>query len=98
MVISVLSAIILFVPALLLSMASDSCGATSCNMTVFELGFYIAVFGPAIVTILGIIFSIRALVKKQSGLNYALIGMGGTYGAFLLGVAIIFITASAGVS
>lgn len=91
LVVSVLSALVLFVPALFLSMVSDSCSAETCNMTVFTAGYYIAVCGPAIATILGMIFTIRAIVQKNDAVNFALIGLGGTYGAFMLGVAITFI-------
>jgi hypothetical protein len=34
------------------------------------------------------------MVKKQDAVSTALIGLGGTYGAFMLGLAITFITAS----
>jgi hypothetical protein len=94
LVVSVLSAVVLFVPALLLAMVSDSCSAESCNMVVFTVGYYIAVFGPGITTLLGLIFTIRAMVQKKDAVTYALIGLGGTYGAFMLGLAITFIVAS----
>lgn len=94
LVVSVISAVVLFVPALFLAMVSDSCSPETCNMTVFEVGYYIAVAGPAISTLLGLIFTIRALVQKKDAVNFALIGLGGTYGAFMLGVAITFIVAS----
>ena len=94
LVVSVLSALVLFIPALFLAMVSDSCSAETCNMTVFNIGFYIAVAGPAISTILGLVFTIRALVQKKDAVNFALIGLGGTYGAFMLGVAITFIVAA----
>lgn len=91
LVVSVLSALVLFVPALMLALVSDSCSAETCNMAVFNIGFYIAVAGPAISTLLGLVFTIRALVQKKDAVNFALIGLGGTYGAFMLGVAITFI-------
>ena len=94
LVISVLSTLILFVPALMLAMVSDSCSPETCAMPIFEIGLYIAVAGPAIVTILGLIFTIRAMVQKKDALTFALISLGGTYGAFMLGVAITFIVAS----
>ena len=93
LVITVLSALVLFVPALLLSMVSDSCNS-GCNMVVFTLGFYIAVLGPGLITITGTVFTIIKMVKKQDAVSTALIGLGGTYGAFMLGLAITFITAS----
>ncbi|MDH6423375.1 hypothetical protein [Aurantimicrobium minutum] len=94
LVVSVLSTLVLFIPALFLAMVSDSCSANTCNMTVFSIGFYIAVAGPAISTLLGLVFTIRALVQKKDAVNFALIGLGGTYGAFMLGVAITFIVAA----
>ena len=93
LVVSVLSAVVLFVPALFLAMVSDSCNS-GCNMVVFTAGFYIAVLGPGISTILGLIFTIRAMVQKKDAVTFALIGLGGTYGAFMLGLAITFIVAS----
>ena len=68
LVVSVLSAVVLFVPALLLAMVSDSCSAESCNMVVFTAGYYIAVFGPGITTVLGLIFTIRAMLQKKDEL------------------------------
>lgn len=94
LVVAVLSDLVLFVPALMLAMVSDSCGPDSCNMAVFTLGYYIAVAGPTLVTITGIVFTVRQLIKKQDAVTYALIGLGGTYGAFMLGLAITFITVS----
>jgi len=93
LVLTVLSALVLFVPALLLAMVSDSCNS-SCNMVVFTLGFYIAVIGPGLVAVTGTVFTIIKMVKKQDAVSTALIGLGGTYGAFMLGLAITFITAS----
>ncbi|AXE55236.1 hypothetical protein [Aurantimicrobium sp. MWH-Uga1] len=94
LVVAVLSDLVLFVPALMLAMVSDNCGPDSCNMAVFTLGYYIAVAGPTLVTITGIVFTVRQLIKKQDAVTYALIGLGGTYGAFMLGLAITFITVS----
>ena len=93
MVVTVLSSLVLFVPSLMLAMVSDSCGS-SCNMTIFTLGFYIAVFGTPLVAVTGVVFTIIKMVKKQDAVSFALIGLGGTYGAFMLGLAITFITAS----
>ena len=90
---TVLSALLLFIPSLMLAMVSDSCGS-GCNMAVFTLGYYIAVFGTPLVAVTGIVFTIIKMVKKQDAVSYALIGLGGTYGAFMLGLAITFITAS----
>lgn len=94
LVVAVLSDLVLFVPALMLAMVSDSCSPDTCNMAVFNLGFYIAVAGPTLVTLTGIVFTVIKLVKKQDAVTYALIGLGGTYGAFMLGLAITFITVS----
>ena len=93
LVITVLSALVLFVPSLMLAMVSDSC-SSGCNMTVFTLGFYIAVIGTPLVAVTGVVFTIIKMVKKQDAVSFALIGLGGTYGAFMLGLAITFITAS----
>ena len=93
LVVTVLSALVLFVPALMLAMVSDSC-SSSCNMTVFTLGYYIAVFGTPLVAITGVVFTIIKMVQKQDAVSFALIGLGGTYGAFMLGLAITFITVS----
>ena len=94
LVVAVLSDLVLFVPALMLAMVSDSCSPDTCNMAVFTLGYYIAVAGPTLVTLTGIVFTVIKLVKKQDAVTYALIGLGGTYGAFMLGLAITFITVS----
>ena len=94
LLVAVLSDLVLFVPALMLAMVSDSCSHDTCNMAVFTLGYYIAVAGPALVTLTGIVFTVIKLVKKQDAVTYALIGLGGTYGAFMLGLAITFIPVS----
>lgn len=91
LVVALISDVVLFVPALMLAMASDGC-SSSCNMVVFGLGYYLAVAGPVLVTLTGIVFSIIKMVKKQDAISTALIGLGGTYGAFVLGLAIVFIT------
>lgn len=93
LVVTVLSALVLFVPSLMLAMVSDSC-SSGCNMAVFTLGYYIAVIGTPLVAVTGIVFTIIKMVKKQDAVSFALIGLGGTYGAFMLGLAITFITAS----
>ncbi|MDF9809420.1 hypothetical protein M2116_000357 [Aurantimicrobium minutum] len=93
LVVTVLSALVLFVPSLMLAMVSDSC-SSCCNMAVFTLGYYIAVIGTPLVAVTGVIFTIIKMVKKQDAVSFALIGLGGTYGAFMLGLAITFITAS----
>lgn len=93
LVVTVLSALVLFVPSLMLAMVSDSC-SSGCNMAVFTLGYYIAVFGTPLVAITGVVFTIIKMVKKQDAVSFALIGLGGTYGAFMLGLALTFITAS----
>ena len=93
LVVTVLSALVLFVPSLMLAMVSDSC-SSGCNMAVFTLGYYIAVFGTPLAAITGVVFTIIKMVKKQDAVSFALIGLGGTYGAFMLGIAITFITVS----
>jgi hypothetical protein len=93
LLVTVLSALVLFVPSLMLAMVSDSC-SSGCNMAVFTLGFYIAVIGTPLVAVTGVVFTIIKMVKKQDAVSFALIGLGGTYGAFMLGLAVVFITAS----
>ena len=93
LVVAVLSALVLFLPSLMLAMVSDSC-SSGCNMAVFTLGYYIAVIGTPLVAVTGVVFTIIKMVKKQDAVSFALIGLGGTYGAFMLGLAITFITAS----
>ena len=93
LVVTVLSALVLFVPSLMLAMVSDSC-SSGCNMGVLNLAYYIAVFGTPLAAITGVVFTIIKMVKKQDAVSFALIGLGGTYGAFMLGLAITFITAS----
>ena len=93
LVVTVLSALVLFLPSLMLAMVSDSC-SSGCNMAVFTLGYYIAVIGTPLVAVTGVVFTIIKMVKKQDAVSFALIGLGGTYGAFMLGLAITFITVS----
>ena len=82
--------LILGVPGLMLAMASDGC-REGCPLVILEAGFYIALIGPAVVFLTGLVFSIIAMVRKQGPLKPALIGLGGSFGAFLLGVGITFL-------
>lgn len=91
LVVALVSVVVLFVPALMLAMASDGC-SSSCNMAVFSIGYYLAVAGPLLVALTGTVFAIIKMVKRQDAISVALIGVGGTYGAFVLGLAIVFIT------
>lgn len=93
LVVTVISALVLFIPSLFLAMVSDGC-SSGCNIAVFTLGYYIAVIGTPLVAVTSCLFTILKMLKKQDGVNIALIGLGGTYGAFMLGLAITFITVS----
>ncbi len=82
--------LILSVPALMLAMSSDGC-REGCPFVILEAGFYVALIGPAMVFLTGLLFSIIAMVRKQNPLMPALIGLGGSFGAFWLGVGITFL-------
>lgn len=90
LVLNLVVTLVLFVPALFLAMASDGC-STGCALIVVEVGFYLALIGPGLVFLAGLVFTIIALVEKTNPLWPALIGLGGTVGAFLLGVAATFL-------
>lgn len=78
------------VPALFLVMASDGCRG-ACPVAVVETGFSIALIGPGIVFVTGLAFTIVAFARKLNPLWPAVIGIGGSVGAFLLGVGITFV-------
>lgn len=72
-------------------MATDGCHE-GCPLVVVETGIWIAILGPWIVLLLSMIFSIRQMVKNIDALTYSLIGIAGSFGAFLIGVATVFLT------
>ncbi len=94
LVVTVALNLILLVPAIMLVMSATGCHE-GCPLPVVETGIWIAIAGPWIVWLLGGIFTVTKLVKKQDALYYSLITIGGSLGAFLLGVAITFVTMAA---
>lgn len=90
LVLNLLLVLALVVPAMFLVMASDGCRQT-CPLGVVEAGFYIALVGPGLVFLTGLVVAIVAFARQRNPLWPALIGLVGSFGAFLLGVGITFI-------
>ena len=80
----------LILPAIFLVFATDSCQG-GCDPAAINAGMWIALVGPGVVFTISLIASIRLMVKKLDALVMSLIGLGGSLGAFLIGVAIVFI-------
>ena len=95
LVLTFLSSFIFFVFGIIVALTKSACTG-GCNVVVYDIGAGLTWIGPGIVTILSLIFTIRKLYKRESATTVALIGLGGAYGASLLGVAISFIDISVG--
>ncbi len=91
LVLNVFMNVVIMVPAVFLVMATDGCHE-GCPLVVVEAGIWIAILGPWIVFLLSAIFSIKNMVHKLDALSYTLIGISGSFGAFLIGVATVFLT------
>lgn len=92
LVMSVLLDIVLLVPGMFLAFASDGCGQ-GCSIEVLSFGFYLSLIGPAVVTIVGGIFTIVAIVRAKGTSKpviYGAITLGGSLGIFLLALLIVF--------
>ena len=95
LVLTFLSSFIFFVFAVIVALTKSAC-TSGCNVTVYDIGGGLTWIGPGIVTLVSLFFTIKKLYKRESATTYALIGLGGAYGASLLGVAISFIDIAVG--
>jgi hypothetical protein len=81
---------IMFLPAVFLTMASTGC-REGCPMPVVISGIWIAVIAPSVVFVISLVVSIVKFVKHESAVKMAVIGLLGSFGAFWLGVALVFL-------
>ena len=95
LVLTFLSIFIFFVLAIIVGLTKSAC-VGGCNEMVYDFGAQLTWIGPGIVTLVSLFFTIQKLYKRESATTYALIGLGGAYGASLLGVAISFIDIAVG--
>lgn len=95
LVLTFLSSLIFFVFAIIVGLTKSAC-VGGCNEVVYDIGAQLTWIGPGIMTILSLVFTIKKLYKRESATTIALIGLGGAYGASLLGVAISFIDIAVG--
>ncbi|MEY4532855.1 MAG: hypothetical protein RI926_624 [Actinomycetota bacterium] len=95
LVLTFLSSFIFFVFALIVGLTKSACTG-GCNEVVYDFGAQLTWIGPGIMTILSLVLTIQKLYKRESATTIALIGLGGAYGASLLGVAISFIDIAVG--
>ena len=95
LVLTFLSSFIFFVFAIIVALTQSACTG-GCNVVVYDIGAGLTWIGPAIVTLISLFFTIRLIAQKKPATTMALIGLGGSYGASLLGVAISFIDIAVG--
>lgn len=81
---------VLFVPALMLVMASDGCGGT-CNLDVIQAGVGVAAFGPGAVLVANFVCGLVFMITKRKAWLFTLLGMVASLLVFFLGVALVFL-------
>ncbi len=90
LVLSAMLGLLLFVLSPFLVMASDPCGAAvECNTTQMAFGFELAMFGPAIVIIAGIVATITLLALRKLAFWVPLVASVLAIGIFIVGAAIV---------
>lgn len=95
LVLTFLSNFIFLIFAFIVSLTKSACSA-GCSVLAYDIGVQIAWIGPGFVTVLTLIFTLQKLYKRESATTIALIGLGGAYGASLLGAGISFIVIAMG--
>jgi uncharacterized membrane protein len=60
-------------------------------MPVVISGIWIAVIAPSVVFVISLVVSIVKFVKHESAVKMTVIGLLGSFGAFWLGVALVFL-------
>jgi hypothetical protein len=95
LVITFLSSFVFFMFAIIVALTKSACTG-GCNAVVYDIGAGLTWIGPGIVTLISLFFTIRLIAQKKPATTMALIGLGGAYGASLLGVAISFIDIAVG--
>ena len=93
--ITFLSSFVFFMFAIIVALTKSACTG-SCSPLIFDIGAGMTFIGPGIVTLISLFFTIRLIAQKKPATTMALIGLGGAYGASLLGVAISFIDIAVG--
>ncbi len=90
MVLSVALGLVLLVMAPFLVMASDPCGAAvECNVDQMGVGFLIALIGPALAIVAGIVVGIVLLVLRRVAFWAPLVGSVLAVVVFVVGAAIV---------
>jgi hypothetical protein len=92
LVVACVTDVLMFVPAFLLGIMQTACTAKGCFVPVFDAGVFIAMWGPGVVTLIGVIAVMYRIKNKQDSVSQALIALGGSVGAFFLGTAIVFLS------
>lgn len=90
LILSFVLALLTIIPALFLVMATAGC-RDGCSLQVVEVGIWIAVLGPWVALAIGATVTIVRMVRRQRALIAALVTIGATFAAFILGVAWTFI-------
>jgi hypothetical protein len=90
LVLSVVVALFTILPAIFLVMSTAGC-RDGCSLALVEVGIWIALVGPWVALVIGTLFTIVRLVRRQRALKAALFTLGATVIAFIAGVAWTFI-------
>nr|WP_246852714.1 DUF6264 family protein [Naasia sp. SYSU D00948] len=87
---SVLLGLLLLVMSPFLVMASDPCGAAfECDSDLMGAGFLVALIGPPLVLVAGIVTTIVLLVQRRLAFWVPLVASAVAIGVFVLGAAIV---------
>ena len=77
-------------PALILVMATDSCGVNNCNMALFSFGWGLAVFVPPFIAVLNAVLGTVWLVRGRRASRLVWLLFAGQLLAFALGAGLAF--------
>lgn len=77
-----------------LAFASDSCTEQTCRTDQLGAGVMVALIGPSIVLLIGIVVAIVRLARNRLAFWTALVALGGMLGIWAIGAAIVFTSVS----
>lgn len=90
LVLSALLGLLLLILAPFLVMASDPCGAAfECNTDRMTVGFLVALVGPPVVIVAGIVATIALLALRRIAFWVPLVASALAIGVFFMGAAIV---------
>lgn len=92
MVSSVVGAVVGFVPAMMLAMASDGC-RSGCSIELLSTGWYVALIAPPVAAVIGAIVTSLALIRSRAAAKWAWGFLALQAGLYFGGVGLVFLAA-----